>query len=195
VPQKGLVALEKFGFEFDWIKNAYDWPAKRMAEYPVVVLTKSNNISSTDETPWMTETIQQAFVAYVQSGKGLLVLHSGTADYQNAKTLRALMGGVFREHPDQCPVRVEPLEGHPLTEGSQAFTLMDEHYLMDFDDNQADVFLVTKSVHGTQPGGWTRTVGKGRVCILTPGHNLDVWQHASYQVLMLNALRWCGKII
>ena len=161
-----------------------------MAAYPIVILSKSDNVSSDDETRWMTETIQQAFVDYVRSGKGLLVFHSGTADYQQAKTLRALMGGVFREHPDQCPVTVEPLSGHPLTEGSEAFTLVDEHYMMDMDDAQIDVFLTTKSEHGAQPAGWTRTEGAGRVCVLTPGHNLEVWQHPSYQAILRNALRW-----
>ena len=192
VPRNGLLGLEAHGFEFDWIQNANDWSAEKMAAYPIVILSKSDNVSSDDETRWMTETIQQAFVDYVRSGKGLLVLHSGTADYQQAKTLRALMGGVFREHPDQCPVTVEPLSGHPLTEGSEAFTLVDEHYMMDMDDAQIDVFLTTKSEHGAQPAGWTRTEGAGRVCVLTPGHNLEVWQHPSYQAILRNALRWCS---
>jgi hypothetical protein len=28
------------------------------------------------------------------------------------------------------------------------------------------------------------------VCLLTPGHNVDVWLHPSYQALIQNALRW-----
>ncbi|CAN5509301.1 hypothetical protein BH10CHL1_BH10CHL1_18130 [soil metagenome] len=50
------------------------------------------------------------------------------------------------------------------------------------------------SRHGTQPGGWTRLEGDGRVCVLTPGHNLEVWLDPSYQILLGNALRWCGKV-
>ena len=59
---------------------------------------------------------------------------------------------------------------------------------------KADVFLTTVSEHGSQPGGWTRLEGKGRVCALTPSHNLEGWQHPSFQTLLLNALHWCGKI-
>jgi type 1 glutamine amidotransferase len=194
IPQKGLVGLGKFDFEFDWIEDANDWSAKRMGAYPVTILTKSNNISSTDETPWMTEPVQGAFLDYVKNGNGLLVLHSGTAGYQHTAVLRALMGGVFRDHPEQCPVTVEPRAGHPLTEGCEGFTLKDEHYLMDLDDDQADVFITTSSVHSTQPGGWRRYAGDGRVCVLTPGHNLEVWQHPTYQTLLLNSLYWCSKI-
>lgn len=186
VPQKGLTGLGQFGFEFDWINNTKEWSAERMGEYAVVILTKANNISSTDERPWVTKSIQRDFFGFVQNGGGLLVLHSGTADYQKASKLRALIGGVFRAHPDQCPVTIEPLEGHPLNKGSEAFTLMDEHYFMDMDDELVDVFLTTKSEYGSQPAGWTRTEGAGRVCVLTPGHSLEVWKHPSYQALLQN---------
>ena len=194
VVRQGLFGLEDYGFEFDWIEDANRWSAEQMATYPAVILSKSNNISSANESPWMTENVQQAFLNYVRRGNGLLAIHSGTAGYEQAAVLRTLLGGVFREHPEQCPVMVEPLADHPLSEGSQAFNLVDEHYQIDLDDQQADVFLKTKSEHGTQPGGWRRHEGGGRVCVLTPGHNLEVWQHPAYQRLLLNALRWCSKI-
>jgi type 1 glutamine amidotransferase len=130
---------------------------------------------------------------YVRAGRGLLVVHSGTAGYRDTDVLRPLMGGVFLEHPKQCPVTVEPEPGHPLTEGAETFTVQDEHYMMALDDEQADVFLTTGSEHGTQPGGWIRSEGVGRVCVLTPGHNLEVWLHPSYQTLLENALRWCRQ--
>jgi type 1 glutamine amidotransferase len=193
-PRSGLEELGDCGFEFDWIENANEWSAKRMAGYPLVVMTKANNVSATDQNPWGTETVQQAFLDYVRQGNGLLVIHSGTAGYEQCSVLRGLMGGVFIEHPPQCSVTVEPLAGHPLTVGSVPFTLTDEHYFMALDDAQADVFLTTISEHGEQPGGWTRTEGEGRVCVLTPGHNVEVWLHSSFQTLLHNALRWCSKM-
>jgi type 1 glutamine amidotransferase len=191
--RNGLSNLEEFGFEFDWIENANEWSIQRMAEYSVILLAKANNVSSTDETAWMSEEIQQAFFNYVQRGNGLVVLHSGTAGYEQAGVLRGLIGGVFKEHPEQCPVTIEPRAGHLLTEGSRPFSVTDEHYFMDIVDDQIDIFLTTTSAHGTQPGGWTRIEGQGRVCVMTPGHNLEVWLQSSYQILITNALRWCGE--
>ena len=193
-PRTGLAPLEDAGFAFDWIENAGDWSAERMAQYPVVVLTKSNNVSSSDRSPWVTDEVQAAFRDYVRRGNGLLVIHSGSAEYRDRPVLRGVLGGVFASHPPQCPVTVEPRADHPLTAGSTPFTLVDEHYMMEQDDAQADVFLTTRSEHGVQPGGWTRTEGDGRVCVLTPGHNLPVWLHPSYQTLIHNALRWCGRM-
>ncbi len=192
VPRAGLAPLSA-GFTLDWIAQAGDWSAQKMAGYQVVVLTKSNNMSSTDQTPWMSDDVQRAFADYVRAGGGLLVMHSGSAGYAETPILRRLMGGVFMEHPPQCHVTYTPRAGHPLTTGSAPFTVTDEHYVMAFDDAQAEVFLTGTSEHGTQPAGWTRIEGKGRVCLLTPGHNLDVWLHPAYQAIIRNALRWCGR--
>lgn len=180
------------GFEFDWIENAADWSAERMTDYPLVLFAKSNNVSASDKSAWVTEEVQQAFVDYVRKGNGLLAVHSGTV-YAQYPLLRGLLGGAFTHHPEQCPVTVEPQAGHPLTAGSTPFTLSDEHYFMELDDAQADVFMTTTSENGTQPGGWTRCEGEGRVCVLTPGHTVEVWQHPSFQTLLRNALHWCGK--
>lgn len=193
VAREGLAALGDCGFEFDYVEHAAEWSAERMVEYPLTVMVKSNNVSAADRSPWVTDEVQSAFRSYVDGGHGLLVVHSGTAGYREMPVLRRLMGGVFVSHPRQCPVTVEPREGHPLTAGCVPFTLVDEHYQMEMVDPAVDVFLTTTSEHGTQPGGWTRGEGAGRVCVLTPGHNVEVWLHPSFQALLGNALRWCGK--
>jgi len=66
---------------------------------------------------------------------------------------------------------------------------------MAFDDLQADIFVTTRSEHGEQPAAWRRDEEAGRVVVLTPGHNPEVWLHPSFQILALNALRWCGKLM
>lgn len=191
-PRRGLAPLVG-EWTFDFIENVEEWSAERLAAYPLVLLTKANEVSSTDHRPWMTAEIEQAFLHYVQQGNGLLVIHSGAAGYREWPVLRGLVGGAFTQHPPQCPVTIEPQADHPLTAGSDAFTIKDEHYFMELDDSEADVFLTTTSEHGTQLAGWTRAVGTGRVCLLSPGHNVEVWLHPCYQALIQNALRWCGK--
>jgi type 1 glutamine amidotransferase len=194
VPREGLKGLEARGFSFDWIEDARDWSAERMADYPLVILTKSNHISSSDQTGWMTEEVQSAFAEYVRRGNGLLAIHSGTAGYQQMPVLRSLLGGIFTQHPEQCLVTMQSRAAHPFTDGISPFTLKDEHYFMTVDDPQADMFMTTRSEHGEQPGGWRRIEGTGRVVVLSPGHNLEVWLHPGYQKLLLNSLRWCGKL-
>lgn len=194
IAREGLEALESTEFTFDWLEDTRDWSAEGMLTYPVVILTKSNNVSADDKTEWMTDSMQAAFSEYVRKGNGLLAIHSGTAEYEQKPVLRSLLGGVFTHHPEQCPVTVKPDVEHPLSAGSAAFTLKDEHYFMAMEDPQVEVFMTTTSQHGEQPGGWRRVEGNGRVVVLTPGHNLEVWLRPSFQVLLRNALRWCGKL-
>src|SRR6476661_3811086 len=132
-PRAGLAPLEAAGWAFDWTEDAGDWSAPRMAAYPAVLLTKSNNVSSSDRRPWLTLEVQAAFDEYVRRGNGLLAIHSGTAEVPPGSVLRDLLGGAFARHPPQCPVTVQPHAGHPLAAGSAAFTLVDEHYIMDLD--------------------------------------------------------------
>lgn len=195
IARTGLSALAGAGFSFDWVEDAREWVPADMAAYPLVILAKSNNVSVTDKASWMTDTIQSAFSEYVQHGNGLLAIHSGTAEYEQKAVLRGLLGGAFLHHPEQCLVTIEPVMDHMLCAGAAPFTLKDEHYFMALDDPQVDVFLTTRSESGEQPGGWRREVGKGRVAVLTPGHNIEVWQHPSYQAVLANCLHWCGKLL
>ena len=192
VPRAGLAPLAGGDYRFDWVEDVSSWSPNALDAYDVVILTKANNVSASDETEWMTEDVAQAFVAYVEEGGGLLVIHSGTAGYREAKTLRALMGGVFLQHPPQCMVTVAPRSEHKLAGDSASFTQKDEHYFMALDDDRADVFMSASSEHGTEPAGWTRHQGAGRICVLTPGHNLAVWLDPSYQAVICRSLTWCN---
>jgi type 1 glutamine amidotransferase len=191
VTQNGLRGLADSGFVFDWIPDSRSWSAEQMAAYPLVILSKSNNVSAADSTAWMRDDVQAAFAEYVRKGNGLLAVHSGSAEYENAPVLRSLLGGVFAHHPEQCPVTMKPREGHPLSAGLDPFTMMDEHYFVVLDDPQADIFMTTSSMHGEQPGAWRRREGEGRVAVLTPGHNVEIWLHPTYQAMILNTMRWC----
>ena len=191
VVRAGLGPLENPDQTFDWIEHASEWSAERMRAYPTVIFSKMNHVCASDRQPWVTAEVEHAFLDYVRQGNGLLVIHSGSAGYDHLPTLRGLMGGAFVEHPPQCSVTVEPRAGHHLTSGAAPFAVFDEHYSMAIDDDQAALFLTTMSEHGEQPGGWTRTEGAGRICVLTPGHNVDVWLNPSYQAVIQNALHWC----
>ena len=193
IAQEGLAGVAGTEFTFDWLEDARDWSPEVLKGYSLVILTKSNNVSASDPTGWMTEAVQTAFAKYVGAGHGLLAIHSGTAEYDDKPVLRGLLGGVFHHHPEQCPVTIQPRSKHPLSAGANPFTLMDEHYFMALDDVRADVFATATSEHGEQPAAWTRVEGQGHVAVLTPGHNLEVWLHPSFQALVRNCLRWCGK--
>jgi uncharacterized protein len=194
IAKRGLAALGNCGFAFEFLEDSAAWSPARLADFPVVVLAKSNVISARDKRPWLNAGSQRAFQDYVRRGNGLLVIHSGAAGYAEVPAMRTLTGGVFLRHPPECTVTVEPKAGHALAGDLASFAIQDEHYFMELTDAQVDVFLHTRSEHGVQPAGWTRTEDGGRVCVLTPGHNLEVWLHPALQRLLSNALRWAAKL-
>lgn len=181
-------------FQFDWVENAAGWDPGLLRGYPVALLSKSNALSQTDHRPWLDRGTEDVFLQYVRSGGGLLAVHSGIASYAQVAPMRAVAGGTFLHHPPECEVVIEPRADHPLTAGvGEAFAVWDEHYVVALDDPSADVFLSSRSNHGLQPAGWSRTEGAGRVSVLTPGHNPAVWLHPSFQTLLRNSLRWVAR--
>ena len=72
------------------------------------------------------------------------------------------------------------------------FSIRDEHYQMEILAEDADIFLTSHSeTGGSHTAGYTREMGQGRLCVLTPGHTLSVWQNKEFQKIFLNAVKWC----
>ncbi len=191
VVRAGLKPLESC-CTFTWQEDASDWDAADLQRFETILLAKSNNVSETVHDPWMTEAVQNQLRDYVRQGGGLLAVHAGTAGYSETRILRALLGGVFDHHPEQCRVEFEPDALSPLTRDLQAFSHLDEHYFMTIDQPDLDIFLTSVSEHGAQSAGWRRSEGEGRIAVLTPGHNAKVWLDPNMRQLLERTLAWCG---
>jgi len=190
--QDGLDALAGVPFDFDFITRGNEWSPALLRNFSVVVVAKANHSCANDQSPWLTAEAQSGFRNFVRAGGSLFLIHSGVC-YRELPEMRAVTGGAFLSHPDPCPVTIEPKLGNPLTTSVTSFTVQDEHYFMALDVKDADVFLHARSQYGRQPAGWIRTEGEGRVCVLTPGHNREVWMHPEYQILLRNGLIWLAS--
>jgi len=191
IVRKGLNPLQNNNFEFDFIFDANEFDKKKLSCYPIIIFSKSNNVSRETTDPWVTSDVENAFTTYVENGGGLLVIHSGTAGYKKNKDFSNLIGGVFNHHPLQCDVTIEACKNNSIIDEDIKFRVFDEHYFMNMEDENVDVFMNTISMSGKQPGGWTKSVGKGRICVLTPGHNLKVWLNEDFQNILKSCLNWC----
>ena len=212
VPIKGMEPLLKKGITYDAIKNASEFDPGILPNYDVVVMATADHICKDDETSWKTDAIQSAFVSYVENGGGLLVTHNGTVPGANTQKLDELIGSRFHFHPADCPVTVQVIKPHPITQGVGSFTEKDEHYHLEILKDDVDILAAGyaapqgnpdlyedepyfNSPAKIAPSVYVRTQGKGRVCMLTPGHHLDVWLNPEFQKLLENAIRWCNKDI
>ncbi|HEY1661678.1 MAG TPA: ThuA domain-containing protein [Verrucomicrobiae bacterium] len=192
--QRGLFPLQKSGFDFEFLENTASQPVSDLTGFSMVVLAKANMNSAADQRPWMNADWERAFFDFVHGGGGLVIVHAGTSRYERLPMMHRLIGGAFLHHPASCFVTLEPVCSHPLTNDTEKFVVHDEHYFMAMADSEAEIFLRSHSGHGTQPAGWTRVEGNGRLCVLTPGHSPEVWLHPQYQRLLLNVFRWTAKL-
>jgi type 1 glutamine amidotransferase len=210
VAADGVAPLIKSGYQFDIIKNANDFSPDILQNYSVVLICKMDEVSQTDKQPWKTETVQKAFFNYVENGGGLIAVHSATVCGKQTECFDKLLGCRFLGHPNNCHVTVQPVKPHPVTKDVGVFCEIDEHYRIEITAEDADVLLASyspsqgeESKYETEPyfntpaaiyaAGYVRTQGKGRICVLTPGHILDVWLNPQFQKLLLNAINWCAK--
>ncbi len=196
VIEAGLKPLEG-EFAIDYVRDAKDMLTREMLEeYGVIVCCKSNQINGANQNPWfqeeVTEVMPEDFEDWVRQGGGFLFLHAGNT-YRDGELLSGLSGNSFTGHPPRCRVDLETIP-HPVTEGVGAFSLRDEHYQIVLTAQDASIFLKSRSEKGgEQVAGYTRSFGEGRVCVLTPGHILEVWRQEAFLRLVRQAIEWCGR--
>lgn len=200
VIELGLAPLEGDAFHFVFVKTAKDiLTPERIAEYPVIINCKGNTVNAANRSPWfeegVTEVCPKEFRAYVEAGGGFISAHSGNTS-KEGDAYTAFSGNYFIGHPPRCAVDVKVAAKHPVTEGVSDFRIRDEHYQMGIVADDARVLVKTYSeAGGEQVGGYVRDMGKGRFCMLTPGHTVDAWYNPEYQKMLANAIRWCAKKI
>jgi len=189
VIKEGLAFLQK---EYE-LTYSYDMTDEQLSEYNVVILAKDDIVSQSNKEKWLTEDIERQFEDYATNGGGIIFLHAGAVICMHSAILKNISGCAFDNHPEQCIVDFNIISPHPVTDGATDFDEKDEHYFIDFTATDAEIFMESRSQYGVQPAGYSRIHGSGRVCVLTPGHNLNVFQNGQYQKMIRNAVHWCAK--
>ncbi len=200
VIKMGMAYMDQEKYQVDYVITARDILTPGMlAEYPVIINAKGNAVNAANGAPWfepaVTEVGPKEFREYVEAGGGFISLHSSNSFTEDScKEFCDFVGNSFVTHPPRCPVTVKPVGNHPITEGVGEFTERDEHYILKIGAEDKDVFLESVSEPGkSRIAGYTRTMGEGRLCVITPGHTLAVWQNENFRRLLSNAIVWCAK--
>lgn len=203
VVEKGIASLGEEKYCFDFVKAAKDILTPEMIEeYPLIICSKSNNVTSGNSAPWfentVTEVMGDEFQSYVGRGGAFLSVHSGNVfmgDGDGVKKYTEFVGNRFLSHPPRCKVTLKKEKDHPIMSGvEEQFDIRDEHYQIEMLAEDADIFLNSVSESGgVQAAGYTREIGAGRLCVLTPGHTLSVWKNEQFQKILWNAIAWCLK--
>jgi type 1 glutamine amidotransferase len=184
--------------------------AARMAEIDLVVQSVTMSQCSNEAVRGLRDA--------VAAGTGLAGWHGGIADsFRASSDYLQLVGGQFATHPSKNPdlvagdqtdnylehtVEITELgRTREITRGIEDFTLTTEQYWVLHDD-LIDVLATT--THPVQPyhpwhrpivspAIWTRDWGQGRVFVSTPGHSIDVLQHADVRTIIERGMLWAAR--
>ena len=158
----------------------------------------------TDST--LSEEQLSALLDHVENGGGYVGLHCATdltsrapEDPDSDDTivhveeplpeLRALIGGHFLDHPSQSDFGVDIVADHPVTEGADDFSVLDEPYQVDVDDGVTVLARMDHPDLDDYPVVWTNE-SRGRVAYVSLGHTDEAFEHESVRRLLRNAIEW-----
>lgn len=157
--------------------------------------------------------------AAVQAGTGLTGWHGGIADsFRASSDYLQLIGAQFATHPARQPVAMShdvadinfrtytidftPLgRSHWITEGLEDFELTTEQYWVLHDDLNDVLATTTHPAPEWQPWHrpigspaiWTRSWGKGRVVVTTPGHSVEILDDKNITTVIERGILWATR--
>lgn len=161
--------------------------------YDVLVLYDSAEID---------EAKQQHVRAFIEAGKGLVVLHHAICSNLKWRWWgEDVVGGRWRfapetptttySHDELIPVRVA--KRHPVTEGVGDFTILDETYKDLQISPKVDVLLTTDHRKSDRAVAWIGPHPVARVVYIQFGHDANAHGDPNYIRLVRNAIAWTAK--
>ena len=177
-------------------------------------MLKSDNISKYDvvllyDMPKeISEEARADFIAMLEKGKGLVVLHHAFCSYDIWPEYVKIAGGRYHHFPwkkdgvEQAPstykhdvdfdIKIEDAK-HPITKGISNFSIIDEAYGNTELLSTVHPLLSTNSPLNGPLVGWTNNYGKSRVVTLTLGHDRRTWENPTFIELLSRSILWVAQ--
>ncbi len=141
---------------------------------------------------------------FVESGKGVVVLHHAIADYNSWPWwYEQVVGGRYLLKPEggrpastykhDEDVFIVPTGKHPITDGIAPMRLRDEVYKGKWISPEVKVLLRTDNPNDDGPIAWISPYPKSRVVFIESGHDRWAHQNPAFQELVQRAILWAGK--
>ena len=187
-------------FEVTICEDAAILETPALGKYDLIVATADRR----DPEFRLTEGQQRALLKFVDNGKGFFSLHGFCcADQTWMPEMRDLLGGVLAHFgtPDtkvkvaKFPLRIANTD-HPITKGVSDFEHEDELYYYLQTRGELKPLVVATYEGKDWPVLWTRSYGKGKVCVSVFGHcgfrpdAKDPLEHKPFQRLVVQGIAW-----
>jgi type 1 glutamine amidotransferase len=151
----------------------------------------------------LTETGKKNLRAFVESGKGTVVLHHALLNYQEWPWwYEDVVGGSYRlrrngtmpssTYKGDQKIFVTPEGEHPITRALGSFQVVDETYKHMWISPKVRPLLITDNPNGDRFLAWIGPCATSRVVAIQLGHGPTVFSHPGYRLLVHNAILWAA---
>jgi len=159
-----------------------------------------------DMSTEISEAEKKNVVDFLESGKGMVVLHHAILDYPQWEWWwRDLVGGKYLTNPEggmpastylhDQEIDVEPALKHPILAGIGPMRLLDETYKGMWISPQVTALLKTRNPTSDPVVAWISPYQKSRVVYIQLGHGEPAHRNPGYRKLVHNAILWsAGKL-
>lgn len=185
--------LKEDGYEVYVTEEAQDFLTPHFAECELLVL---NSCLWTGSGHMISLEAQQALLHHFELGRGVVVMHSSIANWDDWSEYSNLVGGIWKwGHSNHSPAdskfMIIKTEEHPLLDNlPDSFEVIDEMYY-DLEFAQGNhVIALTSEKDGNHPMVWYRQSGNSRVPVIMIGHDERAVTHMPYIQLFKNACKW-----
>ncbi len=140
---------------------------------------------------------------FVESGKGIVVLHHGILNFQKwSWWYEEVVGGLYRlESKGGIPSStvkfgeqhlITAAGKHPITDGLTPFVITDETYKGLFISTNIQPLLLTDNPTSDRTVAWVGPCKTSKVVFIQLGHDHTPFQHPAYRALVHNSVLWTG---
>ena len=196
----GVMALKKMGekhvFSVHTSEDANQFTDENLAKYDVVVLMSTTGTIFNDAQ-------KAAFQKFVQSGKGVVGVHSATDTEYEWPWYNQMIGGYFLAHPRNQTLRLHVADRtHPATwHLPENWLWTDELYefrnmnpaikvLIQADET---TYQPAKAMGANHPMAWYHEFDGGRVFYTALGHVDAVWEDADFLKHLYGGIWYAAK--
>ncbi|MHB1178011.1 MAG: PVC-type heme-binding CxxCH protein [Daejeonella sp.] len=176
------IAVFKSGINITYTTDLNDLNTENLSKYDgLVIYANHDTISASQES---------ALKNFVESGKGLIPLHSASGCFKNSEWYIKAIGGQFLSHGNGSFTAKIVNKSHPVTQELTEFETTDETYV--HQKINPDITILMERVEGAnhEPYTWVRKQGKGRIFYTAYGHDDVTWKKSEFLKLVKNGILW-----